>query len=227
METWRRELYHHGIKGQKWGVRRFQNPDGSLTSAGRKRYGASGGLKSRSGRALGTDWKDMDGKRVKNPHDRLLDEYRDKDGGLSEEGRKKMKQYAEINAFSNAKATYEKKEKQARDERIEKRYASRKAAIDLGNEVVRSGQKILDVYDRSSHKKTQQVDLSSMSDQELRRRIERMNLEQQYLRMTTPPKVSKGRQAVENVLTIGGGALAVASSAVSLAIAIDKLKSGS
>lgn len=32
-------LKHHGIKGQKWGVRRFQNKDGSLTSAGYKRYG--------------------------------------------------------------------------------------------------------------------------------------------------------------------------------------------
>lgn len=31
-------LYHHGIKGQKWGVRRFQKKDGSLTSAGKKRY---------------------------------------------------------------------------------------------------------------------------------------------------------------------------------------------
>lgn len=30
-------LYHHGIKGQKWGVRRYQNKDGSLTSAGKKR----------------------------------------------------------------------------------------------------------------------------------------------------------------------------------------------
>lgn len=29
---------HHGIQGQKWGVRRFQNDDGSLTEAGRKRY---------------------------------------------------------------------------------------------------------------------------------------------------------------------------------------------
>lgn len=30
-------LQHHGIKGQKWGVRRFQNKDGSLTAVGRKR----------------------------------------------------------------------------------------------------------------------------------------------------------------------------------------------
>lgn len=31
------ELYHHGIKGMKWGVRRYQNLDGSLTEAGQKR----------------------------------------------------------------------------------------------------------------------------------------------------------------------------------------------
>ena len=32
------ELTHHGIKGQKWYVRRFQNKDGTLTAAGKKRY---------------------------------------------------------------------------------------------------------------------------------------------------------------------------------------------
>lgn len=31
------ELYHHGIKGQRWGVRRFRNADGTLTPAGRRR----------------------------------------------------------------------------------------------------------------------------------------------------------------------------------------------
>lgn len=35
------DLYHHGIKGQKWGIRRYQNEDGSLTAEGRERYGKS------------------------------------------------------------------------------------------------------------------------------------------------------------------------------------------
>ena len=44
------ELYHHGIKGMKWGVRRYQNTDGSLTSAGRKRYYNDDGSPTSAGR---------------------------------------------------------------------------------------------------------------------------------------------------------------------------------
>lgn len=62
------ELYHHGIKGQKWGVRRFQNKDGSLTLAGKKR-------------AL----------KMQNQYTELSNDkrYHDKHGNLTYAGRKK------------------------------------------------------------------------------------------------------------------------------------------
>lgn len=56
------ELYHHGILGQKWGVRRFQNQDGSYTAAGKERYGIEDG-KRRSLKSYALEYKDrMDNK---------------------------------------------------------------------------------------------------------------------------------------------------------------------
>ena len=41
-DKWDNELYHYGVKGQKWGLRRYHNADGSLTEEGKARYGVGG-----------------------------------------------------------------------------------------------------------------------------------------------------------------------------------------
>lgn len=46
------ELYHHGIKGQKWGIRRFLNEDGTLTEEGKRRYGTVENMRKRAQKDL-------------------------------------------------------------------------------------------------------------------------------------------------------------------------------
>jgi hypothetical protein len=66
-------------------------------------------------------------------------------------------------------------------------------------------------------------DLSSMSDKELREKVQRMNMEQQYY-MLSKNKITKGQEYVNNILDVAGSALAITSSALGIALAIKQLK---
>ena len=168
------ELYHFGVKGMKWGVRRYRNKDGSLTSEGQARY-------DRDIRENNAKKKDAR-KKIDGPDPgRWAKEDLERTGDI-------------VNSTANL--------------------------VKQTNSLITSS--------KSGNKpKKQQLDLSNMTDQELREAINRKNLERQYNDLFAPEeqsKVSKGMDYVSNILMTTGNVLAVAGSAVSLAIAIKTLR---
>ena len=62
-------LMHHGVKGQKWGIRRFQNADGTLTAEGKARYDSAYGK--------GIGFRNAN-KEVKKMHKELINEFKER-----------------------------------------------------------------------------------------------------------------------------------------------------
>lgn len=72
---------------------------------------------------------------------------------------------------------------------------------------------------------TKNVDLSKMSDRELREAVNRMNMEQQYVSLVTNKAVaSRGKSKVDRTLEVAGDVLTVTSSALAIAVAVKQLK---
>lgn len=166
------ELKHWGIKGMRWGIRRYQNPDGTLTEAGKKRYDRE---------VLRNNQKSKD-KRVKD--DALNDPT-----------------------------------KWVKDD-----ITNTKNVVDSSKTLVND----LDKLERATRfkKENPRLDLSNMTDDELRKKINRELLERQYNQVFNEVDVDRGRENVSRILEVGGSALGVASSAVTLIYMINQLRKG-
>lgn len=89
------DLMHHGIKGMKWGVRRWQNADGTFNEAGKKRYFSEGS---------GENYRSVGGTAAAN----AKKAERRKTGGMSDETKARLKTAAKVGAVvaGTALATY-------------------------------------------------------------------------------------------------------------------------
>lgn len=102
------ELYHHGIKGMKWGVRRFQNEDGSLTSAGERRYGLGDKIKGK--------FSDMKAKSAENKARReRVKEIRKERGRLTNKYNEKHRLTKDIENAREWKEAYEEEDDRRED----------------------------------------------------------------------------------------------------------------
>lgn len=162
------ELMHYGVKGMRWGVRKYQNKDGTLTDAGKKRY----------------------------------------DRDVRENNAKKKDNRINIDGPDPNRWV---KEDIGRSKRV----------VDSTSDAIRELKKV-DGSLRSSGKN--KPDVSRMTDQQLRDRINRMNLERQYIDMTSPQRVSKGRKFVTSFLETAGTAITITSSVLGIALAVKELK---
>ena len=98
-----------------------------------------------------------------------------------------------------------------------------KGRIDTTSGIVKEAKNINDSVSNIRSTTAKKPDLSKMTDQELRDRVNRMNLEQQFSQLSSR-KISKGEQYVKNTLEIAGNTLAVAGSAVAIAVGIQQLR---
>ena len=202
------ELYHYGIKGQKWGIRRYQNKDGSLTAAGKKRRSSSDEVRNMS-----TDELRQKVRRLNNEQ-RYIDLTKSSSSSVSKTadgiervsriGGDANKIYKSMNGENNP---YSKVANQG---------------IDAMSRTARLTKKI-DSNVRSKNDTAKALKkLETMSDADLAKEVDRLDLEQQYSRLSNS-KIRRGKTSVNEVLDIAGDIVGIGASAVTIAIGIKKL----
>lgn len=215
------DLTHHGIKGQKWGVRRYRNEDGTLTEAGKRRYGSSADARETYGKAKEKYQRYQINKQTAQPDIARTLGY----SGSSMETRLAQRSSAK-EKMDEAKAEYvSAKQAKLKDDnlRLTKKRAVVTNADQLTQQTKRTAAGLRNIAQKREQNKLLGKDLSQMTDQEMRDVINRRNLERQYLQATADQR-ARGRDYVMDVLDVAGGVLGATGSALAIAIAINTLR---
>ena len=106
--------------------------------------------------------------------------------------------------------------------RTEAQLETDKKILDTSSTAVRESKNINTAI-RSARTTNKLKEAESLTDQELKDRVARMNLEQQYSNLSAA-KTSRGQAYVQNTLDVAGSVLAIAGSAATIALAVKQLK---
>ena len=203
------ELYHHGIKGMKWGVRRYQNKDGTLTPTGKKRRKSS----TEDLSSMSTDELRRKVNRLNNEQ-RYIDLTKSTSSPVSKTA-DGIDQVTKIGGDVNKIYKTTKSDKDPYGKLAGQ-------GLDTAARISRLARKIDDRARTARDTKHARRKIEDMSDQDLAKTVERLDLEQQYKRLNSS-SVKKGKIFVNDVLDVVGDVIEISASAAMLAVSIKKL----
>lgn len=198
------ELYHYGKRGMRWGVRRFQNYDGTLTEAGKKRYRKELESYRADKKKLAEETRKFE--RVKKNKEKVEKLLADKQALIDQ----KRNLEAEKKAFKfRAKSDSRKKDKAKSNEPTPEQIEAKKKKV---------------LESRSAKTLYENADL--FSTEELTAAYNRLSLENN-IKNLAPETVSRGERALDNVIKYGGKVSSILGIASKAKKSIDSMKSSS
>lgn len=204
-------LSHHGIKGQRWGVRRFQNKDGTLTAKGKKRYKDSG-----------EDVKNMSNEELRARINRLRNEKTYMDLTKKESKISKVADSFQKKSSLASKSVETQKN-------LTKLKGGKTEAYDVAGQGIKAvnksasiAKKVDKMVTEPKHVQKTRAKLDAMTDDELRDIVTRLDLEKQFSDISRDTR-NRGKVTVGEILDVVGDTLAIAASVTGIAVGVKAL----